>query len=163
MKRSTLLIVLLLWSNFAIAQNVKLDSKTLSTSVGNWTGTLTYLDYSSGKPYSMAANLIVRQTKDQSGYVRLFEYPKEPHANRSDTLFLTKQQFGDSKIVSFAQYAPGDFTFVTERKDLDGNEQKPALIRQTYRISPKQYQLIKEVLFDGSSQWMKRHEYLFSR
>ncbi|MFM6936395.1 MAG: hypothetical protein ACKOXC_04215, partial [Aquirufa sp.] len=83
--------------------------------------------------------------------------------NSSDTLYITNQQFGDGQIVSFNQRAPGDFTLVTERQGRDGNDQKPARIRQTYHISPNRYQLIKDVLFEGTSTWIKRHEYLFSR
>jgi hypothetical protein len=52
---------------------------------------------------------------------------------------------------------------VTERQGQDGNDQKPARIRLTYHISPNKYQLVKDVLFEGSSTWIKRHEYLFSR
>jgi hypothetical protein len=163
MKPSILLIVLLLTANLSNAQSSLPDSKTLASSVGKWNGSLTYLDYSTGKPFSMAANLIIRQTKDQLGYIRRFEYPKEPHANSSDTLYLANQQFGDGQIVSFSQRAPGDFTLVTERQGRDGNDQKPARIRLTYHITPNQYQLVKDVLFDGSSTWVKRHEYLFSR
>ena len=163
MKPSILLIVLLLTANLSNAQSSLPDSKTLASSVGNWKGSLTYLDYSSGKPFSMAANLIIRQTKDQSGYIRRFEYPKEPHANSSDTLYITNQQFGDGQIVSFQQRASGDFTLVTERQGQDGNDHKPARIRLTYHISPNKYQLVKDVLFEGSSTWIKRHEYLFSR
>lgn len=163
MKPSMLLIVLLLAANLVNGQSSMLDSKTLASSVGNWNGTLTYLDYSSGKPFSMAANLIISQTKDQSGYIRRFEYPKEPHANSSDTLYLTNHQFGDGQIVSFHQHASGDFTLVTERQGQDGNDHKLARIRLTYHISPNKYQLVKDVLFEGSSTWIKRHEYLFSR
>ena len=163
MKPSILLIVLLLAVNLSNAQTALFNAKTLASSVGNWKGSLTYLDYSTGKPFSMAANLIITQTKDQSGYIRRFEYPKEPHANSSDTLYITNQQFGDGQIVSFSQRAPGDFTLVTERQGQDGNDQKPARIRLTYHITPNQYQLVKDVLFEGSSTWVKRHEYLFSR
>jgi hypothetical protein len=36
--------------------------KDLSSSVGNWEGTLTYLDYSSGKPFTMLANIKIKLT-----------------------------------------------------------------------------------------------------
>ncbi len=163
MKPSILLIVLLLTAKLSNAQSSLPDSKTLASSVGNWKGTLTYLDYSTGKAYSMAATLIISQTKDQLGYIRRFEYPKEPHANSSDTLYLVHQQFGDGKIISFTQRASNDFIMVTERRGQDGNDHQPARIRQTYTISPQHYQLRKDVLFDGTTTWIKRHEYLFSR
>ena len=36
--------------------------KDLATSVGNWEGNLTYLDYSSGKPFTMLANIKISLT-----------------------------------------------------------------------------------------------------
>jgi hypothetical protein len=43
--------------------------KDLSSSVGGWEGKLTYLDYSSGKPFTMLANIKIGLTADTKGYV----------------------------------------------------------------------------------------------
>ena len=40
---------------FAKAQSVKV--KDLSRSVGSWEGKLTYVDYSTGNPFTMLANI----------------------------------------------------------------------------------------------------------
>ena len=41
--------------------------KELSNSLGNWEGNLTYLDYSSGKPYTMSANIKISLTENKTG------------------------------------------------------------------------------------------------
>ena len=56
--------------------------KDFKPAFGKWKGTLTYLDYTSGKPYTMPCNIKV--SKDGSNAQQLilaFEYPNEPKAN----------------------------------------------------------------------------------
>jgi mRNA-degrading endonuclease HigB of HigAB toxin-antitoxin module len=135
----------------------------LSPSTGLWKGQLTYLDYTSGKPFSMAANLHISLSSDQKGYIRKFEYPKEPHANRIDTLMIDKTNFGDAKIVRVDRTSPTDITWVTENLGEDGNDHKKAILRHTYQVKGNQYRITKEVKFEGSNTYIKRHEYLFTR
>jgi hypothetical protein len=40
---------------FSVGYSQSFHVKDLAKSTGSWEGKLTYLDYSSGKPYSMAA------------------------------------------------------------------------------------------------------------
>lgn len=148
---------------FSFQSYAQFQVTDLLPTVGIWYGQLTYLDYSSGKPYSMAANLRVRLTENQLGYIRTFEYPKEPHANSTDTLFVDKQHLGDSKIVSFENKSPSVFSWVLEKMGEDGNDHRKAIIRQSYTINSAQYRIIKEVQFVGTTTWIKRHEYLFHR
>ena len=54
-----------------------------------WTGTLTYLDYGSGKKVSIPSNLTVTQAEgDESAWVFEYEYPEEPKANGPKFLSL---------------------------------------------------------------------------
>jgi hypothetical protein len=55
MKKSFLFLSLLMVLGFAKAQSVKV--KDLSRSVGSWEGKLTYVDYSTGNPFTMLANI----------------------------------------------------------------------------------------------------------
>ena len=44
----------------------KITSQDLKIIIGEWEGSITYLDYSSNKPFSMPANLVVNRGKDEN-------------------------------------------------------------------------------------------------
>jgi quinol monooxygenase YgiN len=137
--------------------------KDLAKSTGFWEGNLTYLDYSSGKPYSMAANITLSLTQDQKGFIMLYEYPKEPHANAKDTTYVKGNLFGKDQIVAFKKELNGDFQLITDVDGEDGNDHKKAVLRHTYLLKEPQFSIVKEVKFVGSDQWIKRNEYVFKR
>lgn len=137
--------------------------KDLATSVGNWEGKLTYLDYASGKPYTMLANIKISLTENKTGYIMGYEYPKEPHANSKDTTFVVNQLFGKDKIVEFKKAVDGGFTLVTEVEGEDGNDYKKAILRHTYTLKTNNYSVVKDVKFNGTDKWIKRNEYLLSK
>ncbi len=155
---ATALILICLSSN---AQAFQI--KDLAPSVGSWEGTLTYLDYSSGKPYTMSANIKIDLTADAKGFILGYEYPKEPHANSKDTTFMVGNQFGKDKIVEFKQDANGDYTLTTEIDGKDGNDNKKAILRHTYLLQSNTFSIIKDVKFEGTDKWIKRNEYLLNR
>jgi hypothetical protein len=137
--------------------------KDLSSSVGSWEGKLTYLDYSSGKPYTMLANIKISLIEDKSGYIMGYEYPKEPQANSTDTTYVNDKLFGKDKIVEFRKNTDGGFTLVTEIVGEDGNDNKKAMLRHTFLLKSNTYSIIKEVKFEGTDKWIKRNEYLLNR
>lgn len=143
------------------AQSVQIID--LATSVGNWEGKLTYLDYSSGKPYTMSANIKISLTEDKTGYIMGYEYPKEPHANSIDTTFIVNNLFGKDKIVEFNKAADGGFTLITEIEGEDGNDNKKAILRHTYLLKKNTYSVVKEVKFNGTDKWIKRNEYFLNK
>ena len=137
--------------------------KDLSSSLGSWEGKLTYLDYSTGKPYTMLANILISLTENKSGYIMGYEYPKEPQANSKDTTFIIDNFFDKEKIVEFKKDSVGGFSLVTEIEGEDGNENKKAILRHTYQLISNTYSIKKEVKFEGSDIWIKRNEYLLNR
>lgn len=139
------------------------QTKDLSSSLGNWEGKLTYLDYSTGKPFTMSANIKISLTENKSGYIMGYEYPKEPHANSKDTTYIKNKLFGRDKIIAFKKVADGDFSLVTEIAGEDGNDYKKAILRYTYQLKSNTYSIVKEVKFEGTDKWIKRNEYLFNR
>ena len=145
------------------AQAQSLQVIDLSRSIGSWEGTLTYLDYSSGKPYTMSANLKISLTENKSGYVMAYEYPKEPQANAMDTTYVDGQFFGKEKIVDFQKSADGGFTLIAEKEGEDGNDHKKAILRHTYLLKSNAYSITKEVKFEGTAVWIKRNQYVFQR
>lgn len=145
----------------ANAQSIQV--KDLSGSIGSWEGKLTYLDYSSGKSYTMSANIKISLTENKSGYVMAYEYPNEPQANSTDTTYVTGQFFGKEKIVDFQKAAESVFTLVTELEGVDGNDSKKATLRHTYKLKSNAYSITKEVKFEGTELWIKRNEYLLNK
>ena len=157
MKKYILFILLILNWGYSNAQRVTITD--LSNSVGSWEGKLTYLDYSSGKPYTMPANIKISLTENMLGYIMGYEYPNEPHANSKDTTYVNNKLFGKDKIVEFNKSADGAFTLVTEIAGEDGNDHKKAILRHTYTLKSNNYSVVKDVKFDGTDVWIKRNEY----
>jgi hypothetical protein len=142
---------------------ISFQIKDLSTSVGSWEGKLTYLDYSSGKPYTMSANIKISLTENRKGYIMAYEYPKEPQANSKDTTYIVDKLFGKDKIVDFEKSLDGGFTLVSEIVGEDGNDHKKAILRHTYLLKSNSYSITKEVKFEGTYLWIKRNEYLLNK
>jgi hypothetical protein len=140
-----------------------LQVKDLSSSVGSWEGKLTYLDYTSGKPYTMLANINIGLTADNMGYVMGYEYPKEPHANSKDTTFIIGNYFGKDKIVAFKKVSDSEYKLITEVDGNDGNDNKKAVLRHTYLLTSNNLSITKEVKFEGTDKWIKRNEYVLNR
>ncbi len=155
---ATLLVLICSSSN---AQSFQI--KDLSNSVGEWKGKLTYLDYTSGKPYTMSANIKISFTENNSGYIMGYEYPDEPHANSIDTTYVNGKLFGKDKIVEFKKATEGGFTLVTEIEGEDGNDHKKAILRHTYILNNNTFSAVKDVKFNGTDKWIKRNEYLLNK
>jgi quinol monooxygenase YgiN len=145
----------------AKAQSVQV--KDLSSAVGSWEGQLTYLDYSSAKPFTMLANIKIDLTANSKGFIMGYEYPKEPHANSKDTTFIVGNNFGKDKIVEFKIDPNGDYKLTTEVEGIDGNDNKKAILRHTYHFKSNTFSIVKDVKFAGTDKWIKRNEYLLNR
>ena len=161
MKKIILTSALVMLCLFANAQSIQV--KDLAGSVGSWKGNLTYLDYSSGKPFTMLANIKISLTADSRGYIMAYEYPKEPHANAKDTTAIVSAFFGKDKIVQFKRDSAQGFTLVTEVDGVDGNENKKAILRHQYLLQKNTFTITKSVKFQGTDSWIKRNEYLLTR
>ncbi len=161
MKKIILTTALAFLYVFAQAQSIQI--KDLASSVGSWEGNLTYLDYSTGKPFTMLANLKISLTADERGLIMSYEYPKEPHANSTDTTSIAGAFFGKDKIVAFNKDSPAGFTLVTEVDGTDGNEDKQAILRHRYLLGKNTFTITKDVKFLGTDRWIKRSEYVFKK
>lgn len=141
----------------------KITSEDLKVIIGNWEGSLTYLDYQTGKPFTMPANLIVSQGKSKDELVLKNIYPKEPKANSSDKIKIDKNGMLLNKnvVTSREELENGHVQIQTEKKSKDDN--KKALLRYTYIIGDDFFLIRKEVQFEQSSDWIKRSEYSYQR
>jgi len=49
--------------------STKITKQDIQTFTGNWKGTLTYLDYTSNKPYTMPADIVIKQTGKSNVFI----------------------------------------------------------------------------------------------
>jgi hypothetical protein len=137
----------------------------LSLIIGHWEGTLTYLDYSSNKPYSMPANLVMKPGRNAFQLRGSHVYPNEPKANTNFKLKLSKSGTKlNTKDITARKILPdGQVQIITKYEHKDGNEGKMATNRITYTIGLDKYSVRKDVQFDGSTDWIMRNEYRYQK
>ena len=128
-----------------------------------WTGTLTYVDYQSGKRTPIPSTLRVKRADgDAAAWLFEYGYPKEPQANGAKTAKLSADgsTFDDEKVVERAE-TPAGLKLVTEKPGTDNN--KPALFRYTWLVGERSLSIRKEVRYDGAAEFFERNEYRWSR
>ena len=159
-------MILILHLNAAISQpGQRISPGVLKNLVGCWNGSLTYLDYSNGKPFSMPANMVVKDFGNDPRVIYSLMYPKEPRANSTDTLVISEdgRMLNGKMISEIKNYTKDSIMIVTLENAVDGNDRQPALIRHSYLLGSGNYVMKKEVQFTGKSQWLVRSEYRFVR
>lgn len=130
---------------------------------GDWTGTLTYMDYTSNEPYTMPANLVVKEGKNENELLLFITYPNEPKANSKDKIRISKDgtQLNKIEVKSKQRSSNGQIEITTEYMGKDNN--KKALIKNIYVLGQNQFIIRKEVKFVNSEDWLVRNEYNYSR
>lgn len=130
---------------------------------GKWEGTLTYMDYSTGKPYEMPANAELSRIDSTGKFILHNIYPNEPGANSLDTITLSNdgKYIDDEPVISLNEENNGNVTVITEKQGKDGNENKNAIIRVIYTFGKNEFIRKKEVKFTGETAWITRHEYKY--
>ncbi len=144
---------------------VSVSVKDFKPALGKWKGTITYLDYTSGKPFSMPANVTITKNKKAANQlVFAYEYPAEPKANGNDTLIISADgtMIDGEKVVS-NETKEGSVQIITEINGIDGNDNRKALIRHIYMISKTSFVKRKEVKFDGEDKFIMRNEFKMAR
>lgn len=160
---STVLIMFLGITTSNAQKKTKISARDFKPLIGTWEGSLTYLDYSSGKPYTMPANLDIKQIRNTNQFLLSNIYPNEKSANSIDTLKISSDGkfIGKELVTSKKRLKDGSIEIITEREGTDGNDNKPAIIRYTYTISNSLFTKRKDVQFQGEIAWIKRHEYTY--
>lgn len=132
---------------------------------GVWTGSLTYLDYNSGKPYTMAANLEIKRTDKTKQFLFINTYPKEKSANSTDTITISADGkfIANASVISRKHLSGEGVQIITEKKGEDGNSGKTATIRQTYTFGKCTFSKRKDVRYTNEKNWIKRHEFIYIR
>lgn len=155
----------LLLSFAALSQNTepKVTSDDLRIIIGDWEGSITYLDYQSNKPFTMPANLEVKAGKSENQLLLFNIYPNEPKANNTDKIKVTKNGtlLNNTSIKSREVLPTGEVQIRTESEGKDDN--KKAVIRNTYILGKDVFTIRKEVQFENSTEWIKRNEFNYNR
>ena len=165
----SLVLILLSSSLISYSQDSKQDNTVspaeLELLIGNWQGSLTYVDYSSGNPFSMPVEITFEKGKNEFELRLQMAYPNEPKANKSGKLTISKDGKSVDKktIISRRDISENEIEIITEYTGKDGNENKKAQIRLTYIFSQIHFMNKKEVRFEGESEWLKRNEFNYQR
>ena len=149
-------------SNSIITENT-VGPEDIEIILGDWTGSLTYIDYSSNKPYTMPADVSVKQDKNKNKLTLNFKYPNEPNANSKGQISISKKgdKINKEIVVSKQELSNEQLEIITEYNGKDNK--KKALIRNKYILGSNQFVIRKEVRFENSNEWIMRNEYSFER
>lgn len=141
----------------------KTNPEDLDTLIGEWTGTLTYIDYRSNEPYTMPADVNIKKGKSENKFILDNIYPNEPKANNTDKLVLSKDgnKINNYPIVSSTELPDGVIQIKTEHAGKDNNQK--ALIQNIITISQDKFINAKYVKFENSEEWIKRSEFNYRR
>lgn len=127
-----------------------------------WTGDLSYLDYSNGTREAIAVSLSFDQVVENSIPFAI-KYPGETQYNSRETYVWTADgtRLNDAAILSRSELSEGQVEIVTENQGMDDN--RPALIRTTYVISDSQFIVRKDVKFADKDAFLNRNQYTLTR
>lgn len=157
------LLLLLFIPAMTIAQTARLKSSDINRLTGTeWKGTLTYVDYRSGKKTSIASNLSVRPGADKSSWEFDFQYPDEPKANKKSAAILSPDgRTYDGETVIKKTKLDSVLKIVTTQPGTDND--KKAVFRFTYLIASSTFSIKKEVRYENTTEYFERNEYSWKR
>lgn len=138
------------------------SSKDFSVIVGDWQGTLTYNDYSSGEITVIASRASVTSVADNNIKYTV-SYPNEPWEDSDSTINISEGgRLLEGHVVSQRQLTDeGTLLLITLHQGED--DSRLAEIRQTYGLSPTNFYIRKEVKFEGDDAFIFRNIYEFTR
>ena len=131
-----------------------------------WTGTLTYLDYTSMKSATIRSTLAVaRLPQSESGpaWDLRVGYNDAPHANSREALVLLEggRRLGTASVVERTLLAGGLVAIATERQGEDDGQ--PATLRHVYLLGASECSIQNLVMLDDSDESFERNLYRWSR
>jgi len=157
-----LLLLIIFSSNLSFGQET-ITSQDLQKVIGDWEGSLTYLDYQTNKPFTMPANLIVKQGKNENRLVLNNIYPDEPKANGAYKIKIAKNGHLLNKHVVTSRKIVDDGVLRIETEHRGRDNKKRVNIRYTYLIDENIFAIRKEVQFEKIGIWIKRSEFNYKR
>ena len=161
----TSIALLIVISNCGAQVNYNTIINDFDKFYGSWTGSLTYLDYSSGKPYTMPAELKVKRIHNTNQFTFSFKYPNESSANSLDTIIISLdgRNLNKESIKSRQKLKNGNIEIITVEVGQDGNDDQQATLKYSYIFGKTTFSIVKDVQFSGETKWIKRHTYSFAK
>jgi hypothetical protein len=155
-------LLLFLFTSTSFGQHT-VQPEILENTIGEWKGTLSYLDYQTNEPYTMPVHLRIESGKNKYQFKLFLEYPKEPSANGTDKIKISKDgsKINKANVVSNREISEGNFEIITEYSGNDNNIKSE--IRVTYIIRKVELIIRKEVKFENTKNWILRNEYNYKR
>lgn len=129
---------------------------------GEWTGELSYLDYSSGTPQSIPVKMQFAPASGTDIDYKLI-YPKESQYNAEEVLSVSPggDRVNDKILTSRILNPDGRLMLVTEHDAEDNG--RAAKVRLTHMISDDLFVLSKDVRFDTDGSFVRRNAYTLRR
>lgn len=164
------LILIMFSLNFTIfAQS---DSQTLQISEvehveGAYTGTLTYLDYTSNERVELSLTATSKIKKNK--LILEFAIPEWGKMIRQKYAYEFKNGtiYNDGRAWKLEEkdYNPDNkrFTYVISKPGKDGNDQKTCIFRLTIAYANDLLTITKDVKFDDEQVFFNRNEYKITR
>ena len=155
-------VSIFLFTSINFGQNT-VQPEILEKAIGEWKGTLTYLDYQTKEPFTMPANLRIENGKNKYQFKLSLEYPKEPKANSTDKIKISKDgtKINKANVISNRKISEEEFEIITEYLGKDNN--KKTKIRIIYILGKTQLIIRKEVKLKNTENWTLRNEYNYKR
>lgn len=149
-------------SGFPSQAPAVVEAADLQVAVGDdWTGTLTYRDYS--PPHGDVTLQVEAKVKAVAGGLSVaLHYPREPEADGISELLLTEggRIFDGAPVIS-AERTGDTLQVITEAACED--DDRPATCRHVYSFAPKQLGWRKLVQFAGDGEAVRRNAYTLTR
>ena len=154
-------VVMVLFTGFSF-QSPTIKASEFKPWLGNWKGTLSYKDYSSGEMTSIKVEMKLGPIADADKIVYAESYPDEPDHNFSDTLrFSQDGKLINSGVLASKKKSSGNLEFIlTSEGEDDGQKSE---IKVTYIFSKNSYTRKKEVRHRGQGDYFLRNEYKMTR
>ena len=166
MKNAILVLTLMLYfTSFSIGQNsiIEQNIQDFSFMQGNWIGTLAYTDYQDDKTQvqlktTKSYMILDKKLFTQTTYIE----PNGVPVYNKGQISVTKK--GDK--INFN----GEMLAVSEKKDgrivltgMGQDNDKKSVIRETIEYATDKMTITKAVKYEGSNDFLLRHQYLFQR
>jgi hypothetical protein len=132
-----------------------------------WSGTLTYLDYTSRAQTTIRSSLLVTRLPAPSvgsfAWDMRVGYADEPNANDGETALLMSggRVFRGGQVMERMDLPDGTVRIVTEKDGED--DRQVARLRFVYLLGEKQVSIQKLVRFTPQEAFFERHIYQWSR
>ncbi len=131
---------------------------------GSWSGSLTYLDYTSGRSTQLRAALEVERKPGASRvWVLKLAFADEPGADGESELVLSDdgRSLDGETVIERRELEDGLLCIVTQAEGQD--DEKPATLRHVYRIGAREATAQKLVRPQGASGFFERNVYRWRR